>query len=160
MAIARRPERRFPDPGQSPNRPRPDDRREVHAIPGPVTLTRHEEEADFTAERVPAGQARLRKRVDQVLAHADIERLVDDPSVERRPAGAGDSGEVETLPDGSMSIPIFEEEIVVTKRMVVRERMIIRKGTRTEHLTVPVTLKKERVVIEADESVKGRIRGR
>ena len=31
-----------------------------------------------------------------------------------------DSGEVETLPDGSISIPVFEEQLVITKRLVVR----------------------------------------
>ena len=160
MAIARRPERRFPDPGRSPNRPRPDERREVHALEEPATLTRHEQEAELTAQRVAAGDAHLRKRVDQVLTHAEIERLVEDASVERTTATAGDSGEVETLADGSISIPIFEEEVVVTKRMVVRERLIVRKGIKTEHMTVPITLKKERISIETDDGARGRIRGR
>ncbi|MEX1102673.1 MAG: DUF2382 domain-containing protein, partial [Dehalococcoidia bacterium] len=59
---------------------------------------------------------------------------------------------------GSISIPLFEEEIVVTKRMVVRERLIVRKAQRTEKVTVPLELKRERIGIEADESVRGRVK--
>ena len=43
-----------------------------------------------------------------------------------------DSGEVEVLPDGSVSIPVFQEELVIEKRLVVRERVIVRKHTVTE----------------------------
>ena len=39
---------------------------------------------------------------------------------ERIAAEEGDSGEVELLDDGSVSIPVFEEVLIVTKRLVVR----------------------------------------
>jgi uncharacterized protein (TIGR02271 family) len=73
-----------------------------------------------------------------------------DEPVERRPAGEEDSGEIETLPDGSVSIPVLEEELVVTKRVVVRERIIVHKdvATRIEH--VETELRQERVELEQD----------
>ena len=73
-----------------------------------------------------------------------------DEPVQRRPAGEEDSGEIETLPDGSVSIPVLEEELVVTKRVVVRERIIVHKdvATRTEH--VETELRQERVELEQD----------
>ena len=61
-----------------------------------------------------------------------------------------DSGEVETLADGSISVPIIEEEVVITKRRVVKERIIIRRGTIVESRRVDTTLRKERVVIEEE----------
>ncbi|MEX1104483.1 MAG: DUF2382 domain-containing protein, partial [Dehalococcoidia bacterium] len=109
MAIARRPERRFPDAGRSHLRPLPGDTTEVYGPSkdqGSAELVRHEEEAVITAEPKAAGSVRLRKRVDRLLTKAEVARHVEDGEVERRPAEAGDSGEVETLADGSISIPL------------------------------------------------------
>jgi uncharacterized protein (TIGR02271 family) len=75
-----------------------------------------------------------------------------DKRVERVPAAEGDSGEVETLPDGSISVPVLEEELVVTKRVVVRERVIVRKRTTTERRRIEAELRKERVdLMTADD---------
>jgi uncharacterized protein (TIGR02271 family) len=67
-----------------------------------------------------------------------------------RDPGAFDSGEVETLADGSISIPILEEELVVTKRVVVRERLIVHKDSHVEHRTVGAELRRERVEVRED----------
>jgi len=66
------------------------------------------------------------------------------------PPPAGDSGKVETLPDGSISIPVLEERLVVTKQTFVRERIVVSKDveTTTEHLEDEV--RRERV--DVDES--------
>ena len=53
-----------------------------------------------------------------------------------------------------MSIPVFEEELVVTKRLVVRERVIVRKEKRVEQETVTAELRRERVEIEADPGIE------
>jgi uncharacterized protein (TIGR02271 family) len=159
MAIARRRNGRFPDPGRAPQKLGPDEVQELYGLSAePVELVRREEEATITSKPREAGAVRLRKRVDRLLARADVSRQVEKAMVERKPAEAGDSGQVETLPDGSISIPIFEEEIVVTKRMVVRERLIVRKERRSEQVSVPVELKRERVEIEADPAVRDRIK--
>jgi uncharacterized protein (TIGR02271 family) len=71
--------------------------------------------------------------------------------VHRVATSDGDSGEVETLPDGSISIPVFEEELVVTKRLVVRERIVVRKETHVRTETVEAELRRERVDVEVDE---------
>jgi uncharacterized protein (TIGR02271 family) len=93
-------------------------------------------------------------RVQRGSEHADLDRVdVTDAST--------DSGEVETLPDGSISIPVFEEQIVVTKRLVVRERVIVRKHTVYEDHVVSADVKRERLevtgegdVVVTDESKK------
>lgn len=59
------------------------------------------------------------------------------------PGSTYDSGEVEYLPDGSISIPIIEEELVVTKRLVVRERIIIRKEHDVRHQRIEAELRRE-----------------
>ncbi len=80
----------------------------------------------------------------------DLERLAS----ERVPPNENDSGKMETLPDGSISIPVYEEELVVTKHTVLRERVIIRKEIVSETRTIQVELGRERVEVEADEGIE------
>ncbi len=80
----------------------------------------------------------------------DFERLVQ----ERVPVAEGDSGEIETLADGSRSIPLYEEELVVTKRTVLRERVIVRKQIMARTQRVEAELRRERVEIDADDEVE------
>jgi stress response protein YsnF len=71
---------------------------------------------------------------------------------ERVPPPANDSGEIETLPDGSISIPVLEEQLVVTKRVVVRERIIVRKDVEVRSEHVQTELRRERVAIEGEDA--------
>jgi uncharacterized protein (TIGR02271 family) len=80
----------------------------------------------------------------------DLEQLVQ----ERIPVAEGDSGEIETLPDGSLSIPLYEEELVVTKRTVLRERVIVRKQIAARTERVEAELRREQVEIDADDEVE------
>ncbi|MFN2469501.1 MAG: DUF2382 domain-containing protein [Gaiellaceae bacterium] len=116
-----------------------------------ATLVRSEEELVVGTEQYTRGTLRARKHVDvdhfDQSFERDVERLDD---VERVEAPDGDSGEIETLPDGSVSIPVFEERLVVTKQVVVRERVIIRKKTETEQERVQADLRRERVEVEEE----------
>ena len=52
-------------------------------------------------------------------------------------------------------IPVVEEELVVTKRLVLREEIVVRRSVQTQTVQVPVTLRRtdvtvERVVRDAD----------
>jgi uncharacterized protein (TIGR02271 family) len=82
-----------------------------------------------------------------------VDRNSEDADVERFPAADGDSGEIETLPDGSVSIPLFEERLVVTKELVVRERIIIRKRTTTEQQRIEADLRRERIEVAAPDEL-------
>ena len=83
----------------------------------------------------------------------------DRSDTDASPESEYDSGEVEFLPDGSISIPVIEEELVVSKRRVVRERIIVRKDSQVVHERVDQELLKERIDITADgdASVSGDI---
>jgi uncharacterized protein (TIGR02271 family) len=71
---------------------------------------------------------------------------------ERVPVAENDSGEIEVLPDGSVSIPLFEEELVVTRRQVLRERVVIRKELVTDWETIEIELRREHVAFETDDA--------
>lgn len=123
--------------------------------PAEGILIRHEEEVagvDKTWRGI--GLVRGRKRVDSHLVRELIPRDVENVLLERTPPNENDSGKIETLPDGSISIPVYEEELVITKRIVLRERVIVRKETVTREERVEAELRRERVEFEADDGVE------
>ncbi|MBA2462909.1 MAG: YsnF/AvaK domain-containing protein [Actinobacteria bacterium] len=120
-----------------------------------ASVVRHEEELELGAMPHEAGAVRARKHVETFDAEQTVERETEHvDEIAREPGREGDSGEIETLPDGSVSIPILEEELVVSKRLVVRERVIVRKRTVTEHERVQAELRRERVEIDVEGDVE------
>ena len=116
-----------------------------------ASVTRHEEQAHYGVEEVESGRVRVRKNVETYPVTEVVPRSVEHADTsERVTAVEGDSGEVETLEDGSISIPVFEEVLVVTKRLVVRERVIVRKRTVIDEYTLQTELQREHVTVEGD----------
>jgi len=113
-------------------------------------LVRHEEEFHIGKEVRELGAVHARKRVETEEVEELVPRQTEYADIERQTPQGEDSGEIETLPDGSVSVPIFEEQLVVTKRLVVRERVIIRKRTVTEEQRVDSELRKERIEIDTE----------
>ena len=114
-------------------------------------VTVSEERLQVGSEREQVGSARAVKHVDVEQATARVERGTEHADLERSVVDdvEADSGQVETLPDGSLSIPVFEEQIVITKRLVVRERVVVRKHTVYEEQVVTADLRRERLEVEA-----------
>jgi uncharacterized protein (TIGR02271 family) len=111
-------------------------------------VVRHEEELTVDKRAGGGSEVRARKRVESEHVERLVERDYEDAEVERVAAAATDSGEVEVLPDGSVSIPLLEEELVIEKRIVVRERIVVRKVATTEAVRVEADLRRERVELE------------
>ena len=118
---------------------------------------RHEEELVTDTVVGEAGRVGIRKTVEHERVDTVVPQAVEHAECERRAPAEGDSGEVEVLADGSVSIPVFEEELVIEKRLVVRERVIVRKHTVTEQRRVEADLRRERVEVEADPEVADRV---
>jgi uncharacterized protein (TIGR02271 family) len=117
-----------------------------------ASIVRHEEELDVRTDVRDRGAVRAAKRVEHEDVHEVVPRAIEHfDEVERTGANEADSGEVEVLPDGSISIPILEEELVIEKRTVVRERVIVRKRTETRHEEIDAVLRKERIDVEVDD---------
>jgi uncharacterized protein (TIGR02271 family) len=115
---------------------------------------RHEERMATGTELHETGRVRVRKHVETHPVEYSVPRDVEHVDTsERVSASEGDSGEVEVLEDGSVSIPIFEEVLVVTKKLVVRERVIVRKHTVVDEHTLQTELRREHVSVDADDSV-------
>jgi len=99
----------------------------------------------------------VRRVVDVERAETVVPVGTEHADLERHPVTEADSGEVEVLADGSVSIPVFQEELVIEKRLVVRERVIVRKRTVTEDRLVEADLRRERVEIDVDPEVADRV---
>jgi uncharacterized protein (TIGR02271 family) len=119
----------------------------------------HEEEADVAKRWEGVGHARVRREVELERVREDYPRQREEIVGERVPAGPDDSGKIETLPDGSISIPLFEEELVVTRRTVLRERVVIRKEEVTGWQRVEADLRRERVRFDTDDAPPGSFEG-
>lgn len=113
-------------------------------------LVLHEEELELGLEEEVYGRVRARKRVEHDAVDWLEPLAVQHGEVERVAAQDGDSGEIERLADGSVSIPLFEERLVVQKEVVVRERIVIRKRTVMEEHRIEAELRRERLEIEGD----------
>ena len=96
---------------------------------------------------------RRRARGDDAKETGIVRRGIEQADLQRVDVDDGDSGRIETLPDGSVSIPLFEEQVVVEKRLVVRERVVVRKQTVVEDHVVEADLRRERLEVDADPSL-------
>lgn len=128
--------------------PRPDDT---------TGVIRREEELTLGTDVQEAGRLGVRKVVDQERASTVVPVGTEHADLERHPVAEADSGEVEVLADGSISIPVFQEELVIERRLVVRERVIVRKHTVTEDRLVEADLRRERVEVDVDPEIADRV---
>ena len=110
-----------------------------------------EESAIIGKQQVSTGHLRVRTVTDTVeeLAHASVQR--EDVEVTRVPINRVVETAPEIRTDGDVTIvPVLEEMLVVTKQLVLKEELHIRRRIETETVDVPVTLRKQRAIIERD----------
>ena len=108
-----------------------------------------EEQLEISKRWVERGRVVVRTRVEKRDEVAEIELQQEDVAVERVPRGVP----VETLPavreeDGVLIVPVVEEQLVVTTRLILKEEIRITRRSRTELVREPVRLRSERADIE------------
>jgi uncharacterized protein (TIGR02271 family) len=118
-----------------------------HERAGQQALTRSEEELEVDTKQVPRGQAGVRKRVVTEQQHRTVPVEREELRVQREPipAGQGD-GDAEVSAD-ERTIELREEQPVVDKRVVPKERVRIDKEVvrDQEHVSEPV--RKEQIEV-------------
>jgi uncharacterized protein (TIGR02271 family) len=111
-----------------------------------------EERVEVGKREVERGRVVLRTRVEERPEIVETEVEEDEVSVERvavdRP--------IESMPevreeDGVLVVPVVEEQLVLTKRLVLKEEIRITRRTRTRMVRETVPLRFERVEIERQE---------
>ena len=110
-----------------------------------------EETATVEKRQVVTGRVRVQTVTDTVeeLAHADVQR--ETVEVTRVPIDKMVETAPEIRTDGDVTIvPVLEEVLVVEKRLVLKEELHIRRRVETETVEVPVTLRKQRAIVERE----------
>ena len=123
-----------------------------------LRVHRSEEELRAGVREREVGQVNVRKtvrterevvRVPKRREEVDIERVpVEGEARESSGATEANIGEDEVV------VQVFEEEVVVTKRVVLKEEIRLRKRVVQDEETVEVDLRKEEVEID-DQSARG-----
>jgi uncharacterized protein (TIGR02271 family) len=126
---------------------------------GSPFVVRSEEELRVETTQHEVGRVRARKVIDTEHVSLVVPRNVEQADIERVAPRPDDSGQVETLPDGSVSIPVFEERLVVHKELAVVERVIIRKHRTGEQHEIEADLRRERIEIDVDPQLTDRVTG-
>ena len=93
---------------------------------------------------------RVRKRIEPFAVEELHDRNVEFGDVYEGAADPDDDGRIVELEDGSVSVPLFEEQIVVEKRLVLRERVVIRKAVVGERARISGERGVERVEVEEE----------
>jgi uncharacterized protein (TIGR02271 family) len=118
------------------------------AQPGQQALTRSEEELHVGTKQVPRGQAGVRKRVVTEQQHRTVPVEREELRVQREPIPAGEGDSDAEVSADERTIELREEQPVVDKRVVPKERVRIGKEVvrDQEHVSEPV--RKEQVEVE------------
>ena len=126
-------------------------------VSGPTTdeaMTRSEEELRVGTESRERGRARLRKYVttEQQTVTVPVQR--EEVRVEREPitdANLGDATRGPAISEEEHEVTLREEEVVVEKRAVPKERVRLDTETVTEERQVTEDLRKEQIEVEGDD---------
>lgn len=114
-------------------------------------LTRSEEELEISKRQHRAGEVEIDKHVETEHVSREVPVRHEEVVIERRPAeGMSASGR---MSDDEVRIPVSEEELVVDKRTVPKEEIVVRKQERVENERVEAELKREEVDIHREGDV-------
>jgi uncharacterized protein (TIGR02271 family) len=115
---------------------------------GQQALTRSEEELEVDTKQVPRGQADVRKRVVTEQQHRTVPVEREELRVQREPIPAGEGDVDPEMSADERTIELREEQPVVDKRVVPKERVRIGKEIvrDQEHVSEPV--RKEEVEVD------------
>jgi uncharacterized protein (TIGR02271 family) len=116
-----------------------------------VTLS--EEELAIQRQQRQAGEVSIHKEVESRHVRENVPVSREEVVIERRPAqpGMGTSARIE---EGDVRIPITEEELVVEKRVVPKEELLVKKTEVVENETVEADLRRERAEVNEHGDVR------
>jgi uncharacterized protein (TIGR02271 family) len=118
--------------------------------PGRVELA--QEQLEISKREVERSRIVIRTRVEERDEVAELELQQEEVTVERIPRGVPvDAKPAIREEDGVLIVPIVEEQLVVTTRLILKEELRISRRTRTELVRQPVRLRAERAEVERRE---------
>jgi uncharacterized protein (TIGR02271 family) len=95
------------------------------------------------------GEVVIRKEVEEVPGRLDVETFHDEVEVEHIPVGRVVNEREEPRHEGDdLVVPVYEEQVVMVKRLVLKEYVRVRRTRATEHQVYTDTLRRDRLVVE------------
>jgi uncharacterized protein (TIGR02271 family) len=128
---------------------------QTREVQEPITIRRHEEVLEPILQPVDRGVIRVQRRVETVPSEVIADVGHDEVTVERIEIGEP----VETAPEPRQEgdtwiIPVIEEQLVLQKRLIVKEEIRLTRRRVTEPVPVSDTIRRHVVDIET-ESLTG-----
>jgi uncharacterized protein (TIGR02271 family) len=124
------------------------------------TLELREEQLIAHKDLRDLGEIEVRTEVEDVPGRLEVDAYREEVVVEHEAVGQTVSERDKPWEeDGVLIIPIYEEQLLVTKRLVLRERIRVRRVGTTERQLFQDTLRRERLVVE-DPQATGLVRER
>jgi len=117
-----------------------------------LRVQRTEEELAAGTREREAGEVRVRKNVRTDRESVEVPTRHEEVSVERVPL-SGEASEAQ-IGDDEINVPVTEEEVVVSKRPVVKEEVRIRKDVVEDTEVVEKDVRREEIDVE-DETTRG-----
>ena len=117
-----------------------------------LRVQRTEEELAAGTREREAGEVRVQKNVRTDRESIAVPTRHEEVSVERVPL-SGEASEAE-IGEDEVSVPVTEEEVVVSKRPVVKEEVRIRKDVVEDTQIVEEDVRREEIDVE-DETTRG-----
>jgi uncharacterized protein (TIGR02271 family) len=118
-----------------------------------LRVQRTEEELAAGTREREAGSMRVRKRVRTDREQIEVPTRREEVSVERVPV-EGDASEAE-IGEDEVSVPVTEEEVVVSKRPVAKEEVRVKKDVVEDTEVVEEDVRREEVDVEDDTERRG-----
>jgi uncharacterized protein (TIGR02271 family) len=116
-----------------------------------------EEELVAGARRVKTGSVRVEKHVERRIRRVDLPLLKEDVEIRRVPVNRVVNAPPVIRRSGDVIVvPVVEEQITITRRLVLKEEVhVLRRRTR-ERITKEIPVERERAVIQKLDS-RGRV---
>jgi len=117
-----------------------------------------EERLVARTELEETGRVRIHKEVEEVPRRLEVDAYYEDVDVEHVPIGRiVKEQESAREEDGVYIVPVYEEQLVVVKRLLLKEEIHIRRRGAKETRLFEETVRRERIVVE-DPDRTGRVR--
>ena len=113
------------------------------------TIELREEELVAHKDLRDVGEVTIRTELEEFPGRLEVEAYREEVEVEHEPVGRVVNERVPPWEeDGVMVVPVYEEQLVVVKRLLLREHLRIRRVATTEKQLFEDTLRRERLVVE------------
>jgi uncharacterized protein (TIGR02271 family) len=121
---------------------------------GDAHLTLNEERLNVGTREVEAGRVEVGKRVETEHVSEMVETRREEVTLERRPITDPMAARQGARIEGDeIRIPLHEEEVVVEKRVVPTEELVVKKHQVIEETPVEADLRRERLEVRDDSGL-------